>query len=246
MPHLFKEAAVAFLDILGFKQLIKNAETSAAGTDRLLALRTVLDSHVKFDNSKLHPDIPQEVQPKYLFVSDSIIFSVPLRHGKYDGLDIVVVKCVQVAQKVMELGHLVRGGISVGNVWHDHLNIFGTAYMGAYATEQSAVHPRVILSKEASNAWKQSTRAVPELCIDDGHHITVDTLNVAYLRTNLAGIAMEQYFEMLRVHVLTNLQNLSLGSEPRSKWEWMAGFFNDALHRHGLAVEPFSSIPVPD
>jgi hypothetical protein len=54
-------------------------------------------------------------------------------------------KTIQIAQRIMELGHLFRGGISVGNVWHEKQNIFGSGYIDAHQTEQKAVHPRVML-----------------------------------------------------------------------------------------------------
>jgi len=246
MPGQFQDSAVAFLDVLGFKRLITEAEASPAGFQRLLALKTVLDAHVRFDNLAVSPNVPPQMHPKYIFVSDSIIISAPLHYEKYDGLDIVVVKCIQVAQKIFELGHLVRGGVSVGSVWHDHLNIFGSGYIDAYLTEQQAVHPRIMLSAAASQAWQQPSRAVPELCRPDGKNDVVDTLHVAYLRTNAAGIPMEDYFMNLRASIAANLQDLPLGSEPRSKWEWMAGFFNSALTRHGLSNQPFASLPIPD
>jgi hypothetical protein len=144
---MFEERAVAFLDILGFKNLITNAERQRSGLDRLNALKTVIEGHVRFDNANVHQDVPVEMHPKYLFVSDTIILSAPLKHGKYDGLDVIVVKTIQIAQKVLELGHLIRGGISVGPVWHEDRNIFGSGYIDAFLTEQRANHPCVMLLK---------------------------------------------------------------------------------------------------
>ena|SRR5271157_4246405 len=109
----FSDRAVAFLDVLGFKRLIEDAEASPAGFSKLVGLKTVLEGHVRFDNDTLAPTVPMDVHPKYIFISDSIIMSAPLQHGKYDGLDIVVLKCIEVAQKLLESGHLLRGGISV-------------------------------------------------------------------------------------------------------------------------------------
>jgi hypothetical protein len=40
--------------------------------------------------------------------------------------------------------------------------------------------------------------------------------------------------------------DLRLGSEARSKWEWMVGFFNAALTRHSLSIQPFTSLPFPE
>jgi hypothetical protein len=110
----FEQPAVGFLDILGFKQLIEEAEASASGFERLAGLKAVLDARVRFDNDGIAQTVPEELKPRYIFISDSIILSAPLLHGHKhlaDGLAIVVVKAIQIAQKVIELGHLVRGGI---------------------------------------------------------------------------------------------------------------------------------------
>jgi hypothetical protein len=240
----FTERAVAFLDVLGFTQLIKDSEATPSSM-KLDGLITVLGSHVRFDNQTIDSDVPAEVRPKYIFISDSIIFSAPLEHGKYDGLDIVILKCIQIAQKLLESGHLVRGGISVGKVWQDSSNVFGSGYIDAYQTEINAKHPRIVLSPAALKIWQKASRSVPDLCIGDQTAQIVDILHPAYSRNNTVGLPFEFSFRQYRAHILQNLSTLPFGSEPRSKWEWMAGFFNDALERHQISGEPFDSIPVP-
>ena len=242
---MFSDCAVAFLDVLGFKNLVGEAEASPAGFNRLLGLKTVLDAHVQFDGKTIAATVPQAVHPKYIFVSDTIIISAPLQHDKYNGLDIVVLKSIEVAQKVFELGHLIRGGISVGKVWHDQSNIIGSGYIDACATEKLAIHPCIMLSEAASEVWRQPGRAIPQLCLRSQKNEVVDVLDPNYLRTNAAGIPFEQYFLQLRAHIQQNLERLDLGSDPRCKWEWMAGFFNAALTRHSIGTRPFESLPIP-
>jgi hypothetical protein len=70
-------------------------------------------------------------------------------------------------------------------------------------------------------------------------------LHPAYLRGNNAGLSFEFSFCQYRAHISHNLGTLSLGSDARSKWEWMAGFFNDALKRHQISGKPFNTIPIP-
>ena len=68
----FTDRAVAFLDVLGFKHLIEEAESNPSSL-KLDGLITVLESHVKFDNQSINSNVPAEVHPKYIFISDSII-----------------------------------------------------------------------------------------------------------------------------------------------------------------------------
>ena len=248
MAGHFEERAVGFLDVLGFKQLINEAEASPAGLDKLIGLRGVLDDHVLRDNDGIAKTVPDELKPKYIFVSDSIILSVPLHHSHSnlaDGLEIVALKAIQVAQKIIELGHLVRGGISIGNVWHDDRNIFGTGFVDAYQTEQRAAHPRVLLSSEATNVWQKPSGVRGKLCIADGGDLILDIFHTYYLRHTRQDLPYEGYFQAFRDRMLANLQTMPLGSPERSKWEWMVGFFNDALIRHSITVPPLQALPIP-
>ena len=248
MAGLFEQRAVGFLDILGFKPLIEEAEASQHGLQRLAGLRAVLDNFVLYDNDGAARTVPDALKPKYIFVSDSVILSSPLRHGRADladGLAIVVLKTIQIAERIIELGHLVRGGISVGNVWHDDRNIFGTGYTNAYQTEQRAIHPRVVLDRAAVGVWRAPGRVEGTLCIPDGADLIVDILHPYYLRETAAGLQYEGYFQTLRNRIVANLQDMPLGSPERSKWEWMVGFFNEALNRHGIGVQQLTSLPIP-
>jgi len=240
----FEERAVAFLDVLGFKSLVTQAETTASKLESLTKLRDTVVAHVHHDNFKLDSTVPSEVRPKYLFVSDSIILSAPISFGGYSGLDIVVLKTIQVAQKLFEIGHLIRGGIAVGSVWHDDKNIFGTGYVEAYQTEQKAVHPRVTLANSARDLWTGSSPFMPDLCLagSDGH-FEVSLLHQTLLLQS--GRNLEPFYEQFRALLLTTLSAAALGSPERSKWEWMVSHFNAAVGRHGINVQAISDLPFP-
>jgi hypothetical protein len=55
MSDGFEPPAVAFLDILGFKELIARAETQEQEFEKLASLRSVVDDRVQFDNSNTRP-----------------------------------------------------------------------------------------------------------------------------------------------------------------------------------------------
>jgi hypothetical protein len=61
--HPFEERAVAFLDVLGFSALIKDAELQPPRRDELFQIITILDGHVKFDNKSVSVEVPDEVKP---------------------------------------------------------------------------------------------------------------------------------------------------------------------------------------
>lgn len=247
MTAPFETRAVAFIDVLGFTNLIKAAEKTPSEHLKLQGLITTLDAHVKFDNDTLAPTVPTQVKPCYIFVSDTIIISCPLRHGQYDGLDIVVVKTIQIAQKLLELGHLSRGGVAVGNVWHTTTNIFGTAYIEACQTEKKASSARILLAESAAAEWRTSRRFAPGLCLEESGDIIVDVLHADYIRQAGCYGGIEGYVGHVRAHINAAMLYAGLPESTLEKWRWMARFFNAALKRHGVGaiVEPFDLIPNP-
>jgi len=215
----------------------------------LFGLRTILDSHVKFDNDTLAHSVPDEMKPRYIFISDSIIMSVPLQHDIYDGLIVIVIKAIQLAHKLLEMGYLLRGGIAVGSVWHDNSNIFGTGYIDAVNAEKTAIHPRIILTDKAVQHWNNSTHfgislSSTALCFNYGDAMILDTLCQEYVLIYMRAV-LEDTFKKYRSHILNNLQTKAPGSSERGKWEWMAAFFNRALSQYDINVQPFDEFPFP-
>lgn len=69
----FEKRAIAFLDILGFKEMMPRFEASVSELQKPIGLKTVLECHAKFDKERLALSIPDKVKPKYIFISDSMI-----------------------------------------------------------------------------------------------------------------------------------------------------------------------------
>lgn len=240
---LFAQRAVAFIDILGFKNLICTVEKDPSKRGPFFSLFTVLDGHSRFNNQALDASVPDEVKPKYLFISDSIIFSAPLEYpmaggGSYNGLGIVIAKAIEIAHKLLLMGTMVRGGISVGPVWQSERNIFGSGYIEAYNLEQTAGGPRIVLSSTAEAYWRKSLHAPSTtMCLPDGGQLILDTLHPEYvLRTDIYG-KLEGDFGQYRAWIITRLNDLPAGSSPWKKWRWMASAYNNALARHGVGAK---------
>lgn len=237
---MFEQRAVAFLDIMGFKQIIMAAEADPTGLQRLLQLKTTVESHVTLDNSHVRPAIPAEVLPKYLFISDSIIISCPLKSGHYEGLGIIAAKASQIAHKLLEMGFLLRGGISIGRVLHEERNIFGSAYINAVKTESEAVHPRIVFDQDAEAYWNNSSTLSPtsNCCMFDGR-LMVDTFHPDYIRRPDIHGLLESNLKQYRAWIVSTLKRLKPGNPARAKWEWIAAFFNRSIsmYAHGAVDE---------
>lgn len=232
---------MAFIDILGFKDIIKEAEN--IDSQKLRRLRSLLDSYIQFDHAR-SPNVPADAKPNYLFVSDSIILSAPLAHANYDGLVIVIMKSLEVAQMLLNDGYLVRGAIEIGSVWHENSNIFGSAYIAAYQREEKEQYPRIVLCQNAREHWNVIAEKFDEnLCLENNGELIVDILNPHYLKSNPREFfeqGIQQFFSLTR----QRLEALPPGS-ARSKWEWMALAINRSILKFGLNMESFDKLPLP-
>jgi hypothetical protein len=154
----FSDRAVAFLDILGFKELVRDAHDGAAGLKRLSRLMSKIQSNVPL-NRLVNPSVPRDLHPLSLEISDSIILSTPMVHPdvrNYWGLAILVMRCSQLAAILLEEGYLLTGAINCGDIQHTRRNIVGKAYQDAYLMQSTVCSPAIVLCPDAAEAWQKS------------------------------------------------------------------------------------------
>jgi len=139
-----KSGYVAFLDILGFKELLSKPNHAKIIGDMVDALR----ERVEYDEKHY-------TRLAYISISDSIIITA----DDGEGLGLVR-KIAQVQTALLKQGFAVRGAISHGPILTYSgtmgRNIFGKTYLSAYQAEQAmAIYPRVVLEHEetANKIW---------------------------------------------------------------------------------------------
>lgn len=84
----------------------------------------------------------------------------------YNGLSVLVMRVIQLTHILLSKGYLIRGGISVGDVWHTESNIVGAAYQEAYSIESQAIAPCVKLSSAAMDYWNKTEGSFNAMCIN--------------------------------------------------------------------------------
>ncbi len=243
----FEMRAVAFLDILGFTDFVRQAEDQASEEYRTLCeLKAVVEAEL--DVSEFHI----KLKPTCTYISDSIILSAPVSSEDYSGLVGVAIKSIQIAHQLLGMGFLLRGGISVDKAAHNASNIYGSGYNNAYETEKDkAINPRILLDEEAAKVLDNDNayqgRKIRELStfLKEGDDWIVDTLNPhsSYIGDNTQDPS--RLFEDYRNIIVENLQKFPLGNKVRGKWEWMAGFFNDRLERYRVGIGDVEKIALP-
>ena len=80
---------------------------------------------------------------------------------------------------------------------------------------------------------------------DNDDRIIVNTLHPEYIRSLETHGREEDAFKQYRAYISTRLQELPPGSSARSKWEWIAAFFNRAVKQHNVNVPIFKDFQFP-
>nr|BFD60237.1 hypothetical protein CKG001_23440 [Bdellovibrio sp. CKG001] len=137
----YKKSYVAFVDVLGFKQLVANSDTTKI---------SIYYSIIKDSIEKLSEILNDFGKIDFQIMSDSIVFSVEPTSTDFNSkLLSLRALCAGIAHLQFYLameGIWLRGGISFGEIkFMDSQFVVGPALVSAHAHELKAKYPRVIL-----------------------------------------------------------------------------------------------------
>jgi hypothetical protein len=144
----YEERLIAFLDILGFGEIIRKSANNAG------AVATI---HKLLHDAANHASLPRDYKFKHLKIdinkyitwnfSDTVTISCPFE--SFDYLNFIV-GWVEIFQHLMWERHsaFLRGSIVYGKLYDSKEMIFGPALVKAYKLEKKkAIWPRVIIHK---------------------------------------------------------------------------------------------------
>jgi len=164
----FENKAVAFIDVLGFSSLVDDASKKEEMMAQLQSLVDLFKSVVPELDKTVDKSVPLRLIPKHIYISDSIILSAPLSDSSvpgYNGLEVLVMRCIQLTHHFLSSGYLLRGGIAIGKVWHGTSNIVGPAYQEAYKLENNPKKklesPCILLSESSVKKWNHGLLRIP-------------------------------------------------------------------------------------
>jgi len=140
---MYEDKFIAFVDILGFKELVKRSEE---GGDNAPTVEYILDLMGRFGSSKEEdfarfgpttcpcaPHNAVDLNFRATQISDCVVISAEASPA---GLINLVHHCYKIAFRFLKVGHLCRGYITRGNIYHTDTQFFGTGYQCAYEYER--------------------------------------------------------------------------------------------------------------
>ena len=148
----YEERYCAFVDILGFSQLIAGLRNNSAEFE---TIRGVLNKI----RTPHDPDVfgTGGTDFKAQSISDAVAFSTL---PTIEGLSILVGKLRELSVALLYQGFFTRGAVCKGLLHHDDQMVFGEALIAAYTLESTVVkYPRIMITKDVVDDALHSDKA---------------------------------------------------------------------------------------
>ncbi len=159
----YSQTLVSYIDILGFADLIKDSQTDTGGVGKIIRLLTTMKDEFSI-GGRVHrrPDGRTEKLFQSFNFSDLIVRTTRIPPGADIGqyLDWELFYLGEKQLSLAAEGHLVRGGISMGQLFVGEGNtiLFGPALVRAYKLEsEKAVYPRILVDAGLKREAEQDT-----------------------------------------------------------------------------------------
>lgn len=161
-----RKSIIAFIDVLGFKELVRKAKIEDKSQEVFLNFHQLLSSWHNREEEyyKKIFDMPfiggKKDKYKIRIFTDCILIGCPINKSMridnfIDGCDefFNMLSTIHLLQaEMVNQGYFVRGAIAVDELYMDEVIIYGSGAIEAYEAEvNQAKYPRIILTKSASS-----------------------------------------------------------------------------------------------
>lgn len=244
IPKL-KLSVVAFVDILGYQNLIRDAQRNNTSQELLGNLHDALskavgelDWNIKVpSNGRLNLD-----SYKIRTFTDNIVIGYPIRKDAEDELSIIFGQLASFQLSMVNQGYFIRGAIAIGDFYIDDLIIFGEGLIDSYDGEsKQALNPRIILTKSAQqkvekHLYNESIYDKPTRC-SHTRHLYKDAdgfFFLNYLDIITIGEDDLQFIDYLENHrdVVEHKLKKYCNESCITKYIWSASYHNFFCDQH--------------
>lgn len=232
MNEDYSKRIIVFMDILGFKNLVADEKSKDKLFSIMKYLKWIEDSN--YNGILSMDDLGREIT----VFSDSIVIS-------YDAnikgaLFYILIDIVHIQLDFANQGVYLRGGITVGELYHKHNIVFGPGMVKAYELESlHAKYPRIILEEDlilfgAENRLEFHSIEEELNCIlnllheDDDEYFYIDFLNQSQELDNPDDI--NSILNILRENILSHTIDC-VNSSIYEKYNWLRKYYNTCVDK---------------
>jgi len=215
---ILRRSVVAFIDVLGYEDMVLESETSGHPHDFLVHLRdslsnaiNYLDETIEENKIILHPKLFKKDLYRIRIFTDNIVIGYPVHDDAEAELGRIFSLLAFFQLEMVMQGFFLRGAISVSDLFMDDIVVFGNGLIEAYRGERdNARDPRIILTNSATEAVKQ--------------HLTY------YANPSHSPQARDLFIDADGQYFLNYLETILIAEDEQ-------GPFYEELNKHKLAVE---------
>lgn len=248
----YTQRVIAFIDILGFKNHVRESLILPEKARQLhCSLQRIYQMKQENDEIQSITSLKEEGVEVSVF-SDSAVISYPVTME--GGLFYILLDLIHLQIDLAAYGILVRGGIALGEVYHDGNILYGPAMVEAYELELcEAVYPRIVVKRDTLLRGIETTYASQNGIRMEAEYIDScvqkdeaqdDLYYLDFLRQDQELIDVgDEYFRWLKVvrKMIVQGLNLSIGNQRVfSKYAWLRRYFNEVV------TDKNASFPVPE
>lgn len=251
---VYEERIVAFLDILGFKNIIDKTANSVEESSKVLEILKSFEKIKESNNECEKEFFGREVS----FFSDSIVISYPLTTE--GGLYHIMMDLIHIQLESFFSNILFRGGIAIGKLYHKGNIVFGPGMIEAYNLEcKIAKDPRIVINFDTietgivktcpvGSTIKNETGNIEQLILSDpevkelyyldplsqyaqlDHQLDYENM-LAKLKKY---ITAEEVKQTKRYDNCQNLTEKESINKVISKIKWFKDYFNETISEYDL------------
>lgn len=140
----YTKKVIAFLDIMGFKSIINKTTNNSSFCELLISNLIELKG---MENKKSLMGTGRIEEGKNVTVfSDSIVISYDL--SLHNAIDKIIFDIIIMQIDLIAMGLLLRGGVTIGDVFHEGGVVLGPAMNRAYEIESKlSIYPRIMVDQ---------------------------------------------------------------------------------------------------
>ena len=214
MKIKFQEKIVAFVDVLGFSNLVNSQSDQK------------LNQYFTFVSNDLKAAV-KESGFKYMIISDSIVISIDIKLEKFE----LLLKILTALQaKLLLHGILLRGSVSIGDLYINKTNniLVGSGLIKAYKLEQGASYPRIIIDRSLIKKFFNNTycavETIRQIRIKNPDPYVLDYPFLDYAENFFFNGSIHKFDKFL-IH----FNNYYYQNEYIEKFEWFRNYFLDCI-----------------
>ena len=254
------KAVVTFIDILGFKEIVETRTPDE--------IKGIIGFLIQVCDEVTIPDEPPKIsEMRYINFSDSVVRTSRIfkQNDRYDVNPTVLHELhalTHIQRSLIQEGVVIRGGLTVGEIFLEDNIIFGPALNRAYYLESKvAKHPRVVIDKAVFRAlhFDDALLYDEEFGGRIGNYIKKDESGeyfIDYLVGNIRELIefdeivklpefaefsshrmdpglLRESLVLHRELIMSNRRKYREDSDKLPKYDWLASYHNQVLEDYG-------------